>query len=45
VFITAAVEGAIVIARATRDVGPLDATHRQLRVLLQAETRDRGHDS
>jgi AcrR family transcriptional regulator len=37
VFLTAAIEGAIVIARATRDVGPLDSTHRQLRALLQAE--------
>lgn len=37
VFLTAAIEGALVIARATRDVGPLDSTHRQLRSLLQAE--------
>jgi AcrR family transcriptional regulator len=37
VLVTAAIEGAIVIARATRDVGPLDSTHRQLRALLQAE--------
>jgi AcrR family transcriptional regulator len=37
-FITSAIEGAIVMARATRDVEPLDATHRQLRTLLQAET-------
>jgi hypothetical protein len=27
-----------VIARATRDVTPLDSTHRQLRSLLKAET-------
>jgi AcrR family transcriptional regulator len=38
VFITSAIEGAIVIARATRDVTPLDSTHRQLRSLLKAET-------
>jgi hypothetical protein len=37
VLLTSAIEGAIVIARATRDVGPLDSTHRQLRALLQAE--------
>jgi AcrR family transcriptional regulator len=37
VFLTSAIEGAIVIARATRDVGPLDSTHRQLRALLQTE--------
>jgi AcrR family transcriptional regulator len=40
-FITSAIEGAIVMARATRDVEPLDATHRQLRTLLQAETPGR----
>ncbi|TPG33639.1 TetR/AcrR family transcriptional regulator [Mycolicibacterium hodleri] len=37
VFLTAAIEGAVVMARATRDVGPLDSTHRELRSLLQAE--------
>jgi AcrR family transcriptional regulator len=37
VFVTSAVEGALVMARATRDVGPLDSTHRQLRSLLSAE--------
>jgi hypothetical protein len=37
-FMTSAIEGAIVMARATRAVEPLDATHRQLRTLLQAET-------
>lgn len=37
VFITAAIEGAVVIARATRDIGPLDSTHRLLQGLLQAE--------
>lgn len=43
VFLTSAVEGAIVIARATRDVTPLDSTHRQLAALLHTEmgsTRD-----
>jgi AcrR family transcriptional regulator len=38
VFIASAIEGAIVIARATRDVTPLDSTHRRLRSLLKAET-------
>lgn len=37
-FMTSAIEGAIVVARATRDVEPLDVTHRQLRTLLHAET-------
>jgi AcrR family transcriptional regulator len=37
VTITAALEGAIVLARATRDVTPLDIVHRQLRDLLEAE--------
>jgi hypothetical protein len=37
VFMTSAIEGAIVMARATRGVEPLDVTHRQLRTLLQAE--------
>jgi AcrR family transcriptional regulator len=35
---TTAVEGAIVVARASRDVKPLDLVHGQLRALLQAET-------
>jgi len=42
VFLTSAVEGAIVVARATRDVEPLDSAHRQLRALLLAETPGRG---
>jgi hypothetical protein len=37
-FMTSAIEGALVMARATRAVEPLDVTHRQLRTLLQAET-------
>jgi AcrR family transcriptional regulator len=41
-FITAAIEGAIVMVRATRDMAALDVAHRQLRTLLQAETPGRG---
>jgi hypothetical protein len=37
-FITSAIEGAIVMVRATRDMAPLDVTHRLLRTLVQAET-------
>jgi len=37
-FMTSAIEGAIVVARATRDLEPLDVIHRQLRTLLHAET-------
>ena len=36
VLTTAALEGGIVLARAARDIGPLDAVHRQLRGLLGA---------
>jgi AcrR family transcriptional regulator len=36
-LITTSIEGAIVVARASRDVKPLDLVHRQLRALLQAE--------
>jgi AcrR family transcriptional regulator len=36
VLMTAALEGAIVLARATRDVEPLDRVHRQLRDLLRS---------
>jgi AcrR family transcriptional regulator len=35
---TTAVEGAVVVARASRDVKPLDLVHGQLRALLQAAT-------
>jgi AcrR family transcriptional regulator len=38
---TTAIEGAIVVARASRDVKPLDVVHGQLRALLQAETTER----
>ena len=37
-LLIAALEGALVLARAGRDVAPLDAVHRQLRRLLEAET-------
>ena len=37
-FVISGVEGAIVMARAVRDIGPLDSAHRQLRTLLQSET-------
>jgi AcrR family transcriptional regulator len=38
---TTAIEGAIVVARATRDLKPLDVVHGQLRDLLQAELSER----
>lgn len=37
-LLTTSVEGAIVIARSTRDVKPLDLIHRQLRALVRTET-------
>jgi AcrR family transcriptional regulator len=37
-LITAAIEGAIVVARASRDVAALDQVHRQLRAMVQAAT-------
>jgi AcrR family transcriptional regulator len=40
-LVTAAIEGAIVVARASRDVKPLDLVHRQLRAALQAEMSER----
>jgi AcrR family transcriptional regulator len=40
-LLTTALEGAIVVARASRDVKPLDLVHRQLRALLQAATSER----
>src|SRR5271165_123681 len=40
-LITTSIEGAIVVARASRDVKPLDLVHRQLRALLRAETSER----
>lgn len=37
-LVISALEGALVLARAGRDVGPLDAVHRTLRALLKSET-------
>jgi AcrR family transcriptional regulator len=39
---TAAIEGAIVLARVQRDLAPLDLVHRQLRDLLQAANAEKG---
>jgi AcrR family transcriptional regulator len=41
VFLTAAIEGAVVLARANRDVNPIDVTHRQLRRLLESLVPER----
>jgi AcrR family transcriptional regulator len=38
---TTALEGAVVVARASRDVKPLESVHGQLRDLLQAELSER----
>jgi AcrR family transcriptional regulator len=38
---TTAIEGAIVVARASRDLRPLDLVHGQLRDLMQAELSER----
>jgi AcrR family transcriptional regulator len=38
---TTAIEGAIVVARASRDLKPLDVVHGQLRDLVQAELSER----
>jgi AcrR family transcriptional regulator len=40
-LITTAIEGAIVLARASRDLKPLELVHGQLRDLLQAEMPER----
>ncbi|MGV0746292.1 TetR/AcrR family transcriptional regulator [Mycolicibacterium sp. XJ870] len=40
-LMTTAIEGAVVVARATRDVKPLDLVHRQLREQLTAAVRGR----
>ncbi len=37
-LVTTSIEGAIIVARASRDVKPLDLVSRQLRALLTAET-------
>ncbi len=39
-LVTTSIEGAIVVARASRDVKPLDLVHRQLRALLQDATTE-----
>jgi AcrR family transcriptional regulator len=41
VFAIASIEGALVMARARRDPGPLDTVHRQLRATHRAELSDR----
>ena len=40
-LVTISIEGAIIVARASRDVKPLDLVQRQLRLLLTAETPER----
>ena len=40
-LVTTSIEGAIIVARASRDVKPLDLVQRQLRTMLQAETAER----
>jgi AcrR family transcriptional regulator len=40
-LVTTSIEGAIIVARASRDVKPLDLVQRQLRALLQSETGER----
>lgn len=45
-LMTTAIEGAIIVARVSRDVKPLDLVHHQLRALLQAQIpqRKKRHD-
>jgi hypothetical protein len=38
---TTAIEGAVVVARASRDLKPLDLVHGQLRDLIQAQASER----
>ena len=40
-LVTTSIEGAIIVARASRDVKPLDLVQRQLRTMLQAEMAER----
>jgi hypothetical protein len=40
-LVTTSIEGAIIVARASLDVKPLDLVQRQLRALLQAELSER----
>ena len=39
-LVTASIEGAIIVARASRDVKPLDLVQRQLRGILDAATAE-----
>ena len=43
VMVIAAVEGALIMARARRDSAPLDSVHSQLRDLVSAELNDGRH--
>jgi len=43
-LITTSIEGAIVVARASRDVKPLDVVHRQLRALLLDNSQRKATD-
>jgi len=40
-LVTTSIEGAIIVARASRNVKPLDLVQRQLRSLLAAQTPER----
>jgi AcrR family transcriptional regulator len=40
-LLMSSVEGAIIVARATRDLKPLDLVHRQLRAMVARETEER----
>lgn len=44
ILVVSSFEGAILMARATRDIAPLDAVHRQLRDLLDHATERRTDD-
>jgi AcrR family transcriptional regulator len=43
-LIMTSVEGAIVVARSTRDAKPLDLVHRQLSAIVAAELKEPGND-
>lgn len=43
-LVTTSIEGAIIVARASREVKPLDLVQRQLRTLLEAEIAERKPD-
>jgi hypothetical protein len=38
-LMTTALEGAIIVARSTRDIAPIDVVHRHLRALIQEAQR------